>query len=130
MKLIIVDDNPNFREALRNYVEMELNHKVIAVASSGREFLELSMIRMVDIILMDINMEKINGIEATKLVLELYYPLRIVALTNQTQNSSLQVLISAGFKGFINKYDVFNCLEETIQQVYSGKFVFPSNLNL
>lgn len=130
MKLIIVDDNPNFREALRNYIEMELNHKVIAEACSGREFLELSVIRMVDIILMDINMENINGIEATKLALELYYPLRIVALTNQTQNSSLQVLISAGFKGFINKYDAFNCLEETIQQVYSGKFVFPNNLKL
>jgi DNA-binding NarL/FixJ family response regulator len=130
MKLILVDDNVNFREALKKYIEMELNYSVIAEASSGREFLGLNVIRLADIILMDIRMEDIGGLEATKLALEHYYSLRIVALTNDAQYSKLQQLIEVGFKGFINKSEVFNCLEKILLQVKAGKYVFPNNLML
>jgi DNA-binding NarL/FixJ family response regulator len=130
MKLILVDDNVNFREGLKNFLEMELNHTVIGEASNGREFLELNVIKTTNIILMDIRMEDISGIEATKRALELYYPLNIVALTNDVQNSRLQQLIEVGFKGFINKNEVFNSLEQTLQLVSAGRFVFPKNLML
>ena len=130
MRLILVDDNPNFREAIKNYIEMELNHTVIAEVSSGKEFLGLTVIRMAHVILMDIRMADMSGIETAKIAIEQHYPLRIVALTNDAQNARLQQLIEVGFKGFINKNEVFNCLEETLQLVSAGKFVFPKNLML
>jgi NarL family two-component system response regulator LiaR len=130
MKLILVDDNTDFREALKNYIELELNHSVIAETTNGKEFLELDVIKMADIILMDIRLADMSGIEVTKKALERHYPLRIVALTNDVQSSTLQLLIETGFKGFINKSDVYSSLEPTLQQVSAGKYVFPKNLML
>ena len=130
MKLIIVDDNPDFREALKNYLELELNHTIIADVSNGKEFLELSLndIKAADIILMDIIMDYIGGIYTTKIALFYYYPLRIIAITNDANELKLNQLIEAGFKGFIEKKDVFINLNDTLKRVLKGQYVFPKNL--
>lgn len=130
MKLIIVDDNPDFREALKNYLEIELKHTLIADVSSGKEFLELSLndIKAADIILMDIRMEYIGGIDTTKIALLYYYPLHIIAITNDANELKLSELIESGFKGFIEKKDIFYNLNDTLKRVLNGQYVFPKNL--
>ncbi|WP_233248606.1 response regulator transcription factor, partial [Desulfonatronum sp. SC1] len=103
------------------YLEIELNHKVIAEASSGEEFLKLQNIAEAEVILMDINMGAINGLEATQLILREFHHLKIIAVTFDIQNSFLRRIIESGFKGFVNKTDVYKMLNSTLEDVYNGK---------
>lgn len=130
MKLILVDDNAIFRDNLKMYLEIELNHKVIAEAESGEEFLKLKNIVTADVILMDLNMGKLDGLQTTKTILEEYPHLKIIAVTFDIQNSFLRKIIETGFKGFVNKTDIFNKLKPTLHSVYEGKYSFPSELLL
>lgn len=128
MKLILVDDNQMFREDLKTYLELELGYTVIAEASSGEEFLELNNIIEADLILMDINMGKTDGFQTTKKILEEFSHLKIIAVTFEIKTLFLQRIIESGFKGFVNKGDIFNTLKTTLHEVLHGKYSFPKEL--
>lgn len=130
MKLIIVDDNSEFRANLKVFLELKLNHEVIAEASSGEEFLAFDekTIREADIILMDIMMNQISGIEATKRITWLHYNLKIIAVTMHIEKVFLDQIIEAGFKGFVLKTNIFNTLEKTLNDVYYGRLHIDETL--
>ena len=93
MNIIIVDDHKIFREGLRMYLEMQLEHNVIAEASNGKEFLDLPNIHKADIVFMDIEMPEMNGLEASKEVLKRYNYLKIIAITMYSNKAYLKDLI-------------------------------------
>ena len=123
MKLIIVDDNNDFRSNLRFFLEQKLNHTVIAEVASGEAFLALNevIICEADIILMDIMMNQISGIEATKRITWYHFNLKIIAVTMHIEKVFLDQIIEAGFKGFVLKTNIFNTLEKTLNDVYYGR---------
>lgn len=130
MKLIIVDDNMEFRDNLRFFLEQKLNHIVIAEAASGEEFLALNerIIREADIILMDIMMNQLSGIETTKRITWIHFNLRVIAVTMHIEKVFLDQIIEAGFKGFVLKTNIFNTLEKTLNDVYYGKLHIDDTL--
>jgi DNA-binding NarL/FixJ family response regulator len=127
MKIIIVDDNDLFRMNIKFYLEKKLKHQVIAEARSGGEFLMIHNKNSADIILMDIVMNDIDGIAATKKVLQ-NANLKIIALTMHVEKVFLVELIGAGFKGCVFKTNVYSELENALNEVNSGKFYFPENI--
>ena len=128
MNLILVDDNEIFREDLKTYLELELGHTIIAEAASGEEFLGLKSIPESDLILMDINMRKVDGFQATQKILDDYPYLKIIAVTLDIKPSFLKRIIESGFKGFINKENVFNTIKSTLFEVAKGDYCFPKEL--
>jgi DNA-binding NarL/FixJ family response regulator len=125
----LVDDNTQFREDLRFFLENRLVHTVIAEAASGEEFLELGNLGEADIILMDLSMEKINGFDATKKILGSLPHLKIIAVTMNAENVALQKVMETGFKGFVFKTEIFQSLEDVLQSVYNGGSAFSERLN-
>ena len=81
MKVIIVDDSRIFREGLKFFIQENSNWQVISEASNGQEFLELNNLHLADIVLIDIEMPVMDGIEATKKVLWQHPNLKIIAIT-------------------------------------------------
>lgn len=126
----MVDGNVQFRTNLKTYIESDLGCKVIGEASNGRNFLELPNIASADIILMDIAMDEMNGIEATKRALWVHSHLKIIALTMLTEKIYLVQLIEAGFKGCVFKQDVFNHLPVALKTVMEGKLYIPKKIPL
>jgi DNA-binding NarL/FixJ family response regulator len=127
MKIIIVDDNDLFRMNVKFYLEKKLKHQVIAEAGSGNEFLRIKNKHSADIILMDIVMNDMDGIAATKKVLQ-NINLKIIALTMHVERVFLVELIGAGFKGCVFKTNVYSELENALNYVSAGKFFFPENI--
>ena len=129
-KIIIVDDNETFRNSLEFHLTLTLGYEIISSATNGEEFLALNNIHKADIILMDIEMPKLNGIAAAKKVLESYSYLKIIAITDYQDKAYLQDLIEHGFKGCVFKKNITNEIEVAINNVMNKKFHFPEDIEI
>ena len=130
MKFIVVDDNKTFREGIKYYLENILSHKVIGLADDGLKFLQLKNIHEADIILMDIEMPNMNGIEAVEKALWENTKLKIIAVTSYTDKAYLLELIGAGFKSCVFKSYIYENLKKAITSVMNNKLFFPKDINL
>jgi DNA-binding NarL/FixJ family response regulator len=81
LKIYIVDDNDHFRDGLRFYLECILGHQVIGESSSGPDFLQSPLAAKADLVMLDISMPKMNGIEVAKIFLTNHVQ-RFIAITN------------------------------------------------
>ncbi|MBN1184925.1 MAG: response regulator transcription factor [Bacteroidales bacterium] len=130
MKIMLVDDNQTFLDGLifllTNHEEIE----IVAVANDGKEALELIKEKVPELVLMDIEMPYLNGIEATKRILWKYPKIKFIAVTMYQDKAYLSELIGAGFKGCIFKNHVVDELEKAIDAVMNGKYFFPEDILL
>ncbi len=130
MKAIIVDDNKNFREGFRYFLEVEKKIEVMSEATTGKEALELKNLIQADIIFMDIEMPEMNGIEATKKILQKNSNIKIIGVTMYTDRVYLETLIEAGFKGFLYKNNLFDDIDNAIREVMHNGFYFPDEVRM
>ena len=124
INIIVVDDNHEFRESIKDLLIRRFKCNVISEATNGNEFLNLSLHHKADVILMDLYMPFMNGIEATKRILYYFGNAKIIALTNLHDEDILQTLIEAGFKGYIFKNSIFEEIEDAIEAILSGNLWF------
>lgn len=128
MNIIIVDDHEFFRNGLKMVINRLKYAKVIGEAANGLEFLELLGQKEPDIVLIDIQMPLMNGIEATRQALEEFPDLKIVALTMFDDEEYVQSMIDAGAKGFLLKNITREVLDQALQAVQSGKNYYSPEL--
>lgn len=128
IKVVIVDDHKAMRNGLAFLLNEIGNIDVIGQASNGKEFLDLISRELPDVVLMDISMPVMDGIEATKRSLELFPQLKIIALSMYSDEQYYQSLIELGAMGFILKESDHEEVNNAIQAVMSGKTYFSQIL--
>ena len=128
IKIIIVDDHDLFREGLKQLLDQSKNIAVIGQASNGIELLDLLTNYIPDLVLMDISMPKMDGIETTKLALNKCPNLKVITLSMFGDQEYYYKMIHAGAHGFLLK----NCsgadLFEAIEKVIEGNNYFSTEL--
>ncbi len=127
-KLFLVDDHLIFREGLRNLIEVEGIGEVVGESSNGKDFLNKIQDLEVDLVLMDISMPVMNGIEATKLAIEKKPDLKIMALSMNGDEDYYYKMIEAGVKGFLLKDTGIKEIERAIYSVIEGDSYFSNEL--
>lgn len=130
MNIIIVDDNKDFREVLSIYIKEQLQYNIIAEACTGLEAVNISNINKAQIILMDLFMPEMNGLEATKQILIRNPSVKIIAVTLHREKAFMQSLIEAGFRACIFKDDVFELLHKAINEVSHNRYFFPDDMKI
>jgi two-component system response regulator NreC len=130
VKIIIADDHDIFLDGLISIFEKEKLFTIIDKANNGLELLECLKTHEPDIILIDIQMPKMNGIEATKVIKDLYPHIGILALSFRDDDDSLIEMIEAGANGYLIKSAKKNEIIEGISAVYNGSNFFCKNMNL
>jgi len=130
LRIIIADDNLQFREGLKFYIENIMNHHVIAEAKNGDEVLSLPNLYLADIFLLDISMPRLNGIETAKKLLTIHAGYKIIAITSFEERTYINELIEAGIKGCVLKKDIYEHLKYAIARVMMNELYFPKNINL
>jgi two-component system nitrate/nitrite response regulator NarL len=101
--LLVIDDHPLFRKAVLQLVAMAENFTVVGEASSGPEGLELAQKLQPDMILLDLNMKQMNGIEVLKAIKSQGMDSRVVMLTVSDEASDLIAALRAGADGYLLK---------------------------
>jgi DNA-binding NarL/FixJ family response regulator len=126
--IIIVDDHLIFRQGLKSIITLENIANVIGEASNGIEFIELLSDLKPDLVLMDIDMPRMNGLDATEKALEILPELKVIAFSMFSDEEYYYKMIDRGVKGFILKTSGINELETAIQNVMSGDTYFSNEL--
>jgi len=126
--IVIVDDHLIFRQGLKSIITAENIAKVVGEASNGIEFIQLLSRLKPDLVLMDIDMPHMNGLDATEKAIELMPDLKIVAFSMFSDEEYYYKMIDRGVKGFILKSSGINELENAIQKVMMGESYFSNEL--
>jgi DNA-binding NarL/FixJ family response regulator len=127
-EIVIVDDHLIFRQGLKSIITLENIANVIGEASNGIELMELLKILKPDLVLMDIDMPRMNGLDATEKALELIPELKIIAFSMFSDEEYYYKMIDRGVKGFILKTSGINELENAINKVMAGESYFSNEL--
>ncbi len=102
MRILIADDHPLYAEGLRNFLNSK-DFEIVGTATDGKTAVELALKEKPDIILMDIAMPVINGIEAIRIIKEKLNDVKIIVLTSFEERDSLINAIRAGALGYLLK---------------------------
>lgn len=127
-KVIIVDDHTLFRNGLRILLNNIENYHVIAEAANGKQFLELLDTVMPDLVLMDINMPVMDGIEASTIAHERFPEMKIITLSMYGEEDYYYKMVNAGVKGFVLKNSDIKEVKTALDIVYEGGSFFSSEL--
>lgn len=126
IRVVIVDDHQLFREGLKRIINLEEEMEVIAEFSDGNGIIDNYQRIEPDVILMDINMPKVNGVEATKKVKQLYPEARIMILSIHDDEGYVFETLRAGASGYLLKDMEAETLVTAIKAVAEGNaYIHP-----
>ncbi|WP_411814546.1 response regulator transcription factor [Dehalococcoides mccartyi] len=123
IKVLLADDHVIVREGTRELIQRESGMMVVGEASDGVEAVEMSMKVHPDVVVMDIAMPRLNGIEATKQIKQLLPTTAILILTAYESEQYILAILEAGAAGFLLKNVKGTQLLEVIRSVYAGESV-------
>jgi DNA-binding NarL/FixJ family response regulator len=128
IKVILVDDHKMFREGLKFALSQMEGIDVIGEASDGSQFLEVLKAKKPDVVLMDISMPKMDGVEATLQALQINPDIKIITLSMFSDPEYYQKMVAAGTKGFLVKETGVDELHKAIKVVNEGGSYFSQQL--
>jgi DNA-binding NarL/FixJ family response regulator len=124
LRILVADDHPLFRDGLRALLASVDDANVVGEASTGREAVELTLDLQPDVVLMDLHMPKVNGIEATRQVVEASPHVGVLVLTMVEDDDAVFAAMRAGALGYLVKGSSQGEILAAIRAVGSGEAVF------
>ena len=126
IRVLLVDDHRMMRDGLRSILELSGEMQVVGEAGDGRSALELVAERNPDVIVMDIGMPELNGIEATRTIRQKDRKVGIVALSTHSDRSYVLHMLSAGASAYVLKESAFEELSRAVLAVHrGGRYLSP-----
>lgn len=120
IKVVLVDDHQLFREGLKRIINLEKDMEVIAEFADGKQIIENYGSLNPDLILMDINMPEVNGVDATKQLNKLYPGAKVIILSIHDDEGYVFKALKLGAVGYLLKDMDAKTLVDAIRAVYSG----------
>ena len=120
IKVLLVDDHAIIREGLRSLLEKQPELEVIADTDDGRRAIELVRELLPNIVIMDISMPGLNGIEATRQITSEFPNVKVIALSIHSKRRFVADMLGAGATGYILKECLFDELVQAIKAVSAG----------
>src|SRR4030042_3232409 len=108
VKVLLVDDHAIIREGLRSVLEKQPDVEVVADADDGRQAVELVRELSPDVVIMDVTMPRLGGIEATRQITGEFPAVKVIALSIHSRRRFVADMLSAGAAGYILKECLFD----------------------
>ncbi|MCX7010505.1 MAG: response regulator transcription factor [Kiritimatiellaeota bacterium] len=128
ISVLLADDHTVVREGLRLLLASESDIEVVGEAANGREAVLLAQQLQPAVLLMDILMPRLNGVEATRQVRQLCPDTRILILTSRSEDRYIQQTTALGVAGYLLKDTTASALRTAIRNVHQGKKAFSPSI--
>ena len=129
VKIVLVDDHQMFRDGVKSVLSDEENMEVIGEVGNGKDLYELLNLKSPDLIITDISMPDISGIEVTKFLSENYPKVKILILSMHSNEEFITKALSAGANGYLPKDTSMSELLEAINAIYKGDNYFNKEIS-
>ena len=131
MRILIADDHGIVRQGLKSLIEQQSDMEVIAEAEDGRAAVELAKELCPDVVVMDISMPALNGMEATRLILQENKNIKVIALSMHSDKHIVMEALEAGASAYILKSYLFDELIRALEKVtQDGYYLSPRITNV
>ena len=121
IRLVLVDDHELVRQGLRALFDREPGFEVVAEGANGREAVALADECAPDLVVTDVAMPELNGIDATRQIRARHPDIRIVAVSQYSERNVVARMLSAGASGYVLKSDGWDELAKAINKVMAGQ---------
>lgn len=128
IKIILADDHPLMRDSIKMHLENDPDIEVIGEANDGEEAVKLALALEPDVIIMDISMPKLNGLEATKQIKSQRPGITVLVLTVHSDTEHILKILEAGAAGYVTKNITGEKLLQTIRLILSGESVLSDDI--
>jgi DNA-binding NarL/FixJ family response regulator len=128
IRVLIADDHPVVRAGLVAVLSQEKDIEVVGEASNGERAIALSRERVPDVVLMDLRMPELDGIEATAVIAREQPHIRILALTSYDGDADVRRALRAGARGYLLKDMLVTNLVAAVRAVHRGQRVIPTSV--
>ena len=129
MKILLVDDHQMVRLGLKSYLELQEDIAEVSEAVNGKEGVEQALASRPDVIIMDIVMPEMNGIEATLAILKEWPEAKILILTSYLDNEKIYPVLDAGAHGYMLKTSSAEEILRAIKKVAKGEFAIETEVS-
>ena len=100
---MLVDDNPEYRFLLKQFIERGTTYSVVGEGENGEEAIDLATLLLPDVVVMDVMMPVMGGVEATQIIKSRNRGIRVIGLTNSVDESHAREMEEAGVDGYFLK---------------------------
>lgn len=126
--LMLVDDHPMWRNTLRDLLLHSKVGTVVAEAGDGEEALHQAGLTSLDLVIMDINLPTIDGIETTRRLVALFPDIKVLVLSSSDDRAQVVDAVRAGASGYLLKTAAPSELVDAVRRIHQGEIVFPPAL--
>ncbi|MHB8513295.1 MAG: response regulator [Actinomycetota bacterium] len=127
--IVLVDDHPMWREMIRKVIESRGSAKVVAEASDGAKAIEVVASRKPRVVIMDMDLPVMNGIDSTSAILQNNPEVKVLVLSSSDERSKVIAAVKAGATGYLIKTATPDEVVDAIARVNAGEMVFPASLS-
>jgi DNA-binding NarL/FixJ family response regulator len=122
--VLLAEDHATFRKSLKSLIEMEEDIEVTGEAKNGVEAINLARRLQPDVVVMDIAMPLLNGLEATRQILEKSPTIRVLILSSHPDPEYIKQAVACGASGYLIKQSSTQVLAQAIREVFQGNSFF------
>ena len=126
---MLVDDHPMWRETLRKVLEHAGAGRVVAEASDGAEAITLARETKPEVVVMDISLPAVNGIDATRAIIREDPDVRVLVLSSSDEPSQVIAAVRSGAAGYLLKTASADELADAVRRIHRGEAVLPATLS-
>lgn len=128
IRLLITDDHEMIRNGLSSLLRSESDIHVVETANNGEEAIDICSKRSIDVVLMDVMMPVMNGVDSTRKITELFPETKVIAVTINDEPRFIKEVLAAGASGYILKHSTKQEIVQAIKEVASGNHHFSADV--
>lgn len=126
--IVMAEDHQVLIDGIISFFQYNDDVKIIGTANNGKDLIELVELKLPKLVITDIRMPKLSGIEATKIIKKAHPQVNVLAMTMFDQPEAIKEMIDAGATGYILKNSGIKMLSQAIEEVAKGKTFFDPNV--
>jgi DNA-binding NarL/FixJ family response regulator len=129
ISVLLAEDHLIVREGLRALLQLEKDIKVVGEADNGREAVRLAASLRPDVVVMDIAMPELNGLEATRQILQAAPGTKVLILSAHSDDAYIERVVELGAAGYLVKQTAAHILPKAIREIHQGRSFFSPNIS-